>query len=213
MMTKVDDHSHAFITYEPKVLQMFPLDVHCTLLCCSNHRMNRIGRVTFRSKLEYLKPFKTANNLRFKCPVVKLWSLEISCSFIFVYLLTVITISHQNKNLKNINLFDHLLCKTAPTHTLHSPCLYSDRYLLPRTVHLLVSLQHVTKALDDSLHQAVQLLNSLVYGLLAHCCVSGQRFVLGSDGRHTQSFYISKSSKIIHPFSVNLSKAYPHQGR
>lgn len=42
----------------------------------------------------------------------------------FVYLLTVITISHQNKNIKNTHLFFDLLGKT-----LHLPCVYSHSNL------------------------------------------------------------------------------------
>ena len=52
-------HKHASITYKLTVVQMFPLDVHCSLLGCSNHQLNRSGR----QKLEYLKPFSTADNL------------------------------------------------------------------------------------------------------------------------------------------------------
>ena len=42
----------------------------------------------------------------------------------FVYLLTVIAISQQNKNIKNTCLFDHLPCKMAPcTLCIYDVCV------------------------------------------------------------------------------------------
>lgn len=83
------------------------------------------GRVTLRSKLEYLKSLFSKPRITWDemscCKAVVIGNIML---IHFVYLLTVIAISQQNKNIKNTSLFDHLLCKMAPcTLCIYHVCI------------------------------------------------------------------------------------------